>query len=104
MYLKINNCKWEIKECSLNDAPLSDGKFYGRTYFFDKIIYLNKDSSLEQKQKTLRHELTHAYLQETQIFYQEENIKFTEEMLCEFVGHYGGEIENIVLKYMNLRH
>ena len=85
MKITINNCKWEIKECSNSEVPLSDGMFYGRTYYFDKIIYINKDCSLDQKAKTLRHELTHAYLQETQIFYQEEKKEFTEEMLCEFV-------------------
>lgn len=92
---------WNIKECSNSEIPMNDGLFYGRTFYFDKTIYLNKDSTIEQKQQTLRHELTHAFIHETQVISQEKDFSFTEEMLCEFVGKYGNEIENIANKYFN---
>ena len=99
MKVKINGCKWKIKECSGNEMPFADGTFNGRIYYIEKHIYLNSVAKKKKKIKTLRHELVHAFIQETQIF-NEEEVKWTEEMLCEFVGHYGGQIEDIVQQYV----
>ena len=95
MQFNINGCKWEVLECSGSEIPLNDGFFFGRTFFLEKRIYINNALPHELKIKTLRHELTHAFLAETQIN-QEKEQQYSEEMLCDFVGHYGGQIEAIV--------
>ena len=98
----INKCTWTIVEVDGQSAMLSDGFFFGRTFFFDKKICINANISEDQKRKTLAHELCHAFLSETQIHYHDKNDEpYTEEMLCEFVGHYAESILKIVDQYFD---
>ena len=101
MKIKINEMPYEIIECSNSDNPLCDGHYRGKVFYFDRKIFLNKDNNPLQKRQTLRHELTHAFLRETQIINQEDDFSFSEEMMCEFVAKYGGKIEEIIKKYFN---
>ena len=101
MKFSINGCEWEIKECNNNAAPLCNVSLCGRTYFFDKRIFLNENLPRDQKEKTLRHELAHAFITETQITTQNKDEEYNEEMLCEFVGHYGKQIEAICAVYFD---
>lgn len=96
---QINNVYYEVIECSNNDTALSDSFLLGRTYYFDRKIYINKDLESDKKEETLRHELTHAFIHETQIINQEENFNYTEEMVCEFVAKYGKQIDSICRTY-----
>lgn len=101
MRLDINGCEWEIKECCNNNVPLCEDSFYGRTFYFDKVIFINRDIKKDQKEKTLRHELVHAFLDETQITTQEKGRQFSEEEMCEFMAHYGQQICDICIEYFN---
>lgn len=103
MIADVNGVEWEILECSNSELPLNDGFFLGRTFYFDRKIYLNKDSIEQRKRQTLRHELVHAFLYETQIATQEKDYTYTEEMLCEFVGKYGDKICEIEKKYFEVK-
>lgn len=100
MKFKINGAMWTIEKCSNNELPLSDGLFAGRTFYFDRKIYINKDLDRALLEETIRHELTHAFIYQTQILNQEEDFKYSQEMLCEFVGKYGKEIERIAERYL----
>lgn len=99
MKVNINGCTWKIKECTGSERELPNELHRGVTWYLEKEIYLNSAMSADAKIKTLRHELAHAFIAETQVITQEET-KWTEEMLCEFVGHYGGQIEDIVQQYV----
>lgn len=101
MKVNINGCEWTILETNGQSAVLdASALYFGKTFYFEKIIYINESLPLEQKRKTLAHELTHAFLSETQIHYHDKNDEpYTEEMLCEFVGHYGEQISSIVNEY-----
>lgn len=96
---QINNVYYEVIECSNNETALSDSFLLGRTYYFDRKIYINKDLECDKKEETLRHELTHAFIHETQIINQEENFNYTEEMVCEFMAKYGRLIDIICKSY-----
>lgn len=99
MKCNINGFEWELLECGNSEIPMNDGLFYGRTFYFDKKIYINKDADEKSKKQALRHELTHAFISETQISNQEKDYTYTEEMLCEFVAKYGEAIEKITNNY-----
>ena len=90
--IKVSNVKIKFEQMEEN----LDGYFNKK----NKIIHIRNNMGQSQTINALLHELTHAYLYETQIFYQEKEQTFTEEMLCEFVGHYGGEIEKLVQEYI----
>jgi len=98
MIIKINNMNWEIKEVESSHSMLlvSGAVGQGTSHFLHKEIYLDKDLKLEHKQQVLRHELTHAFMCETQISKKD---TFDEEELCEFVGLYGQCICEIVERY-----
>ena len=98
MIIKINNMNWEIKEVESSHSMLlvSGAVSLGTSHFLHKEIYLNKDLKPEHKQQILRHELTHAFMSETQI---SDKDTFDEEELCEFVGLYGQRISEIAERY-----
>ena len=100
MKFKINGVDWQIEKCSNSELQLADGLFCGRTFFFDRKIYINKDLIPNVIEETVRHELTHAFLYQTQILSQEKDFAYSEEMLCEFVGKYGKAIEKIAERYL----
>lgn len=100
MKFKINGVDWSVEKCSNSENPLADGLFCGKTFFFDRKIYLNKDLNQSGLEETIRHELVHAFLYQTQILNQEKDFSYSEEMLCEFVGKYGKDIEKIAERYL----
>ena len=61
----------------------------GITHFSEGEIYINKDISDYLIKRTIRHELTHAFLFSYGMGQYEE---FSEENVCDFVETYGEDI------------
>lgn len=70
MKFTMNNKEWKIIEVEQklfweddNELDKMDNKsyYFGRTKFENQEIWLWKDISIEQKKKTLYHELMHCY-------------------------------------------
>jgi len=103
MKAKINQTEWEIIECAEDGRLiLDDSVFYrGTTHYITQKIYLNKCLGEEKLFQVLCHELSHAYLHETQL--EANKNSFTDEMLCEFVGLYGKQIVDTASAYMEWR-
>ena len=87
----LNYDEWEIKEIDSDELLELYNKEYDSdsTYCFGVTLYpkhkilINKDMCDEQKEKTLKHELTHAYIWEHGLY----NVpNFTEEMACDLVA------------------
>lgn len=98
MEILINKRKWSIHETAPDDSMLiADGnRCKGTTHYYHHAIYINKEMRRDDKLATLRHELTHAFIYETQICDKSE---YSEEELCDLVGIYGAEITDIAYKY-----
>lgn len=98
MKIEINGKHWTIEERPTNDSFLywENGRLTGSTHYFHKLIVIDETLLKESKETVLRHELTHAFLHETQIQQKDE---YTEEELCDFVGIYGEQIQKIVDGY-----
>lgn len=91
MKFSINDSIWEITEVAARDnLLLVDGDYNdGVTHFTSRQIAINRDLLPDQKRHVVLHELTHAWLESTQIEIKE---AYTEENLCEFMGLYGDVI------------
>lgn len=87
----LNSDEWKIKEVEsqkllqkYNEEFDSDSTFcFGVTLYPKHEIWINKDMCEEQKVKTLKHELTHAYIWEHGLYNAP---SFTEEMVCDLVA------------------
>lgn len=87
----LNYDEWQIKEIDsdklldlYNKEYDSDSTFcFGVTLYPKHKILINKDMCDEQKIKTLKHELTHAYIWEHGLYNAP---SFTEEMVCDLVA------------------
>ena len=94
--IEINGVSWTVREANsdeLRGKVSSDGLVLGVTLYDTDEIFIGDWLSDIQKRRTMRHELTHAFL----FSYGYLGIvKFNVEMLCEFIGVYGGEIERLV--------
>ena len=70
MEFEMNNKKWEIEEADqeflhklYNEEYVEDGDYYlGSTVPTKNKVYIYKELDMEQKKKTLMHELMHCYL------------------------------------------
>jgi hypothetical protein len=87
----LNFDEWEIKEIEqekllkiYNENYDEESNFcFGVTIYPQHKIWINKNMCEEQKIKTLKHELTHAYIWEHGLY----NVpSFTEEMVCDLVA------------------
>ena len=100
--LYINNVLYEVKEVQKHDENLiinyrlCEGVFYGTK----KLIYLNGDACLTEKKRTLAHELTHAFLFETQLNHKD---LYTEEEVCRFIELYSFIILELVKEFYNIK-
>ena len=94
----INNTEWKIFFVETNNSMLlcNGQRVCGSCHFFHQEIYIDKSLSNEKTYKTICHELTHAFLYETQI---KEHETFDEEMICEFMAIYGKLIVDITDKF-----
>lgn len=101
MKIKILQQKWKIKEVKKRHKKLfieTGEQCAGTCFFNEKTIYICKILNSQDKRSTLKHELAHAFLWETQIQKPKE---FTEEMVCEFMAIYSDIIVSITNKYFN---
>jgi hypothetical protein len=97
----LNYDEWEIKEIDsdelldlYNKEYDSDSTFcFGVTLYPKHKILINKNICEEQKIKTLKHELTHAYIWEHGLY----NVpSFTEEMVCDLVAAINDTINEVL--------
>lgn len=69
---------------------------YGLTLHYERKIYINKEICIKEKERTLTHELMHAWMYITGNAYQED---YNEEHICEMVAASNKLINDIVNKY-----
>ena len=104
MNFAINNNLWRIEEIGKNELldmykKEEDAEAYyvfGVTKKPDHIIYINKDMCLDQKIKTLKHELTHCYIWEYGLYYVD---NINEELLCDIDASSNDFINGVVKDY-----
>lgn len=96
----INFRTWGIELVESNSQMMraSDGKLhYGCCHYHNRKICLDKEIDMQRTYSTLAHELSHAFLAETQLSEKE---TYTEEKLCWFVAQYGEKIIDMTLNVM----
>lgn len=98
MKIVINTIEWEIKEVDSLDGILvvNSRRCKGVCDYGTQIISIQNNLKENIKRQTLAHELTHAFLFQTQI---DEKDKYSEEFVCEFLARYAFQILEIVDKY-----
>lgn len=101
---EMNNCFYTIKEVSQEELQeentnKEDGYYYGQTRFIKQVILIYKDLSVEQKRKTLIHELTHVYIKE---YLTTRDIRPNEEMLCDIHANCHDIVHKIVEDYFKV--
>lgn len=106
MKFKCNNMTYEIKEASqkeLNekykkDFPtFEDIICFGYTRYTEHIIVINSELNVEEKIRTLRHELTHCWLHN----YGHTYSQYDDEDVCEIVASIYDFISDITHQYIN---
>ena len=98
--IKIKNQTWKIEEIDSNEFKNTNSNailYFGQTVYMEQTIYINKNSSDEQKRQTLIHELTHAFMHVYGFSSITEQIPV--EIMCDFIGCYGDEIISIANLY-----
>ena len=104
MTFVINNQEWFVFEKDksvLLDKYNSENEdkatfAFGVTFYPEHEIWINKEMCLEQKIKTLKHELTHCFIFNYGLF----NVpNFSEEMVCDLVSSINDFINEIVEKF-----
>lgn len=102
MNVLVNGIKYNVKEVEPTHSMLliGDKRCSGTCHYHHQEIYLSNALKLDTMYNTLCHELSHAFLAETQL---ENKENFTEENLCEFVGIYGKKICEIADNYFKER-
>lgn len=100
MTFVINNHKWEIEikdeEKLLNEYHKRQPNAYacfGLTFYKEHKIWIAKELCLDEKIRTLKHELTHCYIWENGFY----NVDFNnEELICDFVASIYNFIKEII--------
>lgn len=98
MKFTINNFEYEIVEVNKFDKNLKieyNDYRWGICDYKQRKIYLWKNLSFINKKQTLIHEVTHAFI-EAYGFYQ---VKFNNEIVCDFVAAHLDEIQKIINAY-----
>lgn len=102
MKFQINNAEWTIKEVTEAEMnnEMKDDNILGATIYKTQEILLLKDQS--NIVKTLKHELTHAWLYE--YGHNQDNEKtFGCEDICEIVASSNDFISDTVEKYLGIK-
>ena len=104
----MNEISWKIEEVKQDiikekikkyDGEVEKGQYLGATFPKHQIIYLDKDTDLDQKKQTLTHELMHAYI--TSYLFDLHDISI--EDLCNISACSHNIIHKIVEKYFKDR-
>lgn len=103
MNLEINGNEWKIVEVNEKDEKLkiNDKECWGTCMYEEQTIYICQEMRLSKKKQTLMHELSHAFLYEYLLKFQE---NFDNEELCEFVAKYSQRIGNLANKYIDYKY
>ena len=108
---EINNHEWRIYEVPNNEILEEYQKrqpnayaCFGLTFYKEHIIWINEELCSDEKLRTLKHELTHAYIWENAFY----NVDFNnEELVCDFVASIydfiNGVLENVRTNNKNSR-
>lgn len=100
----INNNNWTILEKDTDTMlnkykeDIDDGATYafGVTIYPTHEIWINKDMCLEQRIRTLKHELTHCFIYNYGLYNAP---GFNEEMVCNLVASINDFINEVINKY-----
>lgn len=102
MKFDINNHIWEIKEKSQEEMKkeiedeTKDNYYFGLTLRKKHEIWLDNSLCADQKKQTLKHELMHCYIAS---FMTLDEIKFTEELLCDISANANDFIFKLAERY-----
>ncbi len=102
MKFEINNHIWTIKQKKQDEMKKEvndneeDNYYFGLTLRKKHEIWLDNSLCLEQKKQTLKHELMHCYISS---FLTLEEIKFTEELLCDISANANDFIYKLTDRY-----
>ena len=104
----MNNCKWTIYEVEekvfweddgkLEEMKEDNGYFFGRCKYVKQEIWLCNEIPLEQRKKTLYHELLHCY-KGCYITFEELN-NMPEDFCCDLFANSHDIIHSIVEEYI----
>lgn len=84
---RVYNYEWYVVLTDKKEDLRVNGKFCkGCTHYKESTIYISKDTSAKDRIRLFLHELSHAFLYETQVDLKEH---YTEEDLCEFMAKFG---------------
>ena len=100
MTFTINNHRWKIEikdgEELLNEYHKRQPNAYacfGLTFYKEHKIWIAKELCLDEKTRTLKHELTHCYIWENGFY----NVDFNnEDLICDFVASIYDFINEII--------
>lgn len=89
--VKIAGQLWTIETVNSHDASLmANGEScFGTAWPAKMKIFISNELSGDRLKRTIKHELTHAYINATQC---SRNETFSEEELCDFIAIYGEAI------------
>lgn len=105
MDFTINNHRWIVYEVDsqlLNELvkkAIGDNVVcsFGITKYDGQSIYINEEMCKDQKIRTLKHELMHAYIWEMGMY----NVPtFNDEMVCDLVASSNDFINEVVERYI----
>ncbi len=105
MFFHMNDMLWQIlekpqEEFWKDENKISgEGVYFGKTLYKTREIWLDEELSIDQKIRTLYHELMHCYLR-SYITFDELNIN--EETLCDVSSNSHKIIHDIADKYKEL--
>lgn len=95
---KINDCTWNIVPTQDESLLLVNNKVgKGSIVYRTRTIYIDSRISLDNVRRVLGHELTHAFMYDTQIACIP---PYDEEDMCEFVAIYNQKIYRIIDKFI----
>lgn len=106
MINRLTGVEYDVLETGDNDYVYVENNSNGTCQigccdYVHHMIYIHKELSLVQKIKTLKHELTHAIIEEYAL--SNDECKLSEEKVCDFMSIYGSEIESLTEHYFKYR-
>ena len=89
----VYNYEWHVVLTDNKEDLMANGKLCkGCTHYTESTIFISTDTSPKDRIRLLLHELSHAFIYETQIELKQ---SYTEEDLCEFMAKLGPAIMSV---------
>lgn len=86
--------EWELEYTEDTEKLTVKGVLgQGSVHYRQRKIYIDERLNLQDREKVIRHELTHVVLYETQIRLVD---SYSEEDICEFMAKFGRYINTLV--------